>query len=86
MIYLVFNIRVAETDAVRDREYEGDLSVKKLSSKYRTDIVEFNKLSVIRLMLALRRLLWIACLAYDPFDLWRKWKFPSFTDLVSIAM
>lgn len=72
--------RWAETDAVRDREYEGDVSVKKLASKYRADIVEFNKLSVAKYSLALRRMIWITHLANDPWNPLRHWVFPTLTD------
>ena len=72
----------AETDAVRDREYEGDVSVKRLSNKYRTDLVELNKSMVARLLLALQRLSSIAQLAHDPWRRGQHWMFTSCTDLL----
>ena len=72
----------AETDAVRDREYEGDVSVRRLSNKYRTDLVELNKSTVARLLLALQRLSSIAQLLHDPWRRVRHWMFTSCTDLL----
>jgi hypothetical protein len=72
----------AETDAVRDREYEGNLSVKRLSSKYRMDIVDSNKAMGATLLLAVQRLSSIAKLAHDPWEKGRHWMFTSCTDLL----
>ena len=72
----------AETDAVREREYEGDVSVKHLSSKYRTDIIDFHKSMAARGALALPRLTLIAQLANDPWNRGRHWMFTSYTDLL----
>lgn len=72
----------AETDAVRDREYEGDVLVKKLSGKYRTDIVDLNKSMTSRSLLALERLAWIVLITNDPWTQLRHWKFNSQTDLL----
>ena len=72
----------AETDAVRDREYEGDVLVKKLSSKHRTDIVELNKSMTSKHALALQRLASVIQVASDPWIRLRHWQFNSYTDLL----
>lgn len=72
----------AETDAVRDREYEGNLSVKRLSSKYRMDIMDLNKAMGAKLLLAVQRLSSIAKLAHDPWEKGRHWMFTGCTDLL----
>lgn len=72
----------AETDAVRDREYEGDLSVKNLSTKYRTDLAERVKSMSTRYLLASQRLARVAQLANDPWECHRHWMFTVCTDLL----
>lgn len=72
----------AETDAVRDREYEGDVSVKRLSNKYRMDIVDINKAMMARFLLVLQRLSSISQIASGPWRRGRHWMFTSCTDLL----
>uniref|UniRef100_A0A7S2PGR8 BEACH domain-containing protein n=1 Tax=Skeletonema marinoi TaxID=267567 RepID=A0A7S2PGR8_9STRA len=72
----------AETDAVRDREYEGDLLVKRLSSKHRTDTSESNRLVVTQFALASQRMAAIQRLMNDPWDLLRRWEVSTHTDLL----
>uniref|UniRef100_A0A7S4NG05 BEACH domain-containing protein n=1 Tax=Odontella aurita TaxID=265563 RepID=A0A7S4NG05_9STRA len=48
----------AETDAVRDLEYEGDLAVKRLAGKYRSDLQDISRLENLRSKAAGHR--WIA--------------------------
>jgi hypothetical protein len=72
----------AETDAVRDREYEGDVLVKKLSSKYRTDIVDLNKSMTSSFLLTMQRLNMIIQITNDPWNQVRHWKFNAHTDLL----
>ena len=72
----------AETDAVRDREYEGDVSVKRLSNKFSTDLVELNKSTAARFLLALHRMSSIIRFANDPWTRPRHWAFTSHTDLL----
>ncbi len=72
----------AETDAVRDREYNGDLLVKQLSNKHRTDRVDFGKSTAARLFLASKRFSSLEQLSHDPWKRQRHWTFSSYTDLL----
>ena len=81
-VYCETQRKWAETDAVRDREYEGDVSVKRLSSKYRTDAVESSNSTTAQYLLAVQRLARIAQLANEPWNQFRHWTFTSKTDLL----
>ena len=74
--------RWAETDAVRDREYEGDAAVKHLSSRRRQDAAELHRATATGRSLAGRRLARIARLADDPWEEGRHWMFTAHTDLL----
>ncbi len=63
-------------------EYEGDLLVKRLSSKQRTDTSESNRLVVARFALASQRMAAIERLMKDPWDLLRRWEVSTHTDLL----
>lgn len=58
------------------------MSVKRLSSKYRTDISDLNRSMAARFLLALQRLNLVAQFANDPWERCRHWTFTSFTDLL----
>jgi hypothetical protein len=72
----------AETDAVRDREYNGDLLVKRLSNKHRAERADFSKSTAARLFLASQRFTSLEQLAHDPWQRQRHWTFSSNTDLL----
>lgn len=63
-------------------EYEGDLLVKRLSSKHRTDTSESNRLVVTQFALASQRMAAIQRLMNDPWDLLRRWEVSTHTDLL----
>lgn len=72
----------AETDAVREMEHTGDLSIKKLSSKDRADAAEASKVMVSNFGLASQRFGCMLRLAHDPWIEQVNWKFSSHTDLL----
>ncbi|KAL7554274.1 hypothetical protein ACHAWF_017715 [Thalassiosira exigua] len=74
--------RWAETDAVRDREYEGDVSVKLLSTKHGTDASDQRKSMSARLVLAAQREAQISQQVENPWVQGRHWAFTSQTDLL----
>ena len=63
-------------------EYEGDLLVKRLSSKHRTDASESNRVVVAQFALASQRMAAIQRLMNDPWDLLRRWEVSTHTDLL----
>lgn len=63
-------------------EYEGDLLVKKLSSKHRTDTSESNRLVMAQFALASQRMVAIQRFMKDPWDLLRRWEVSTHTDLL----
>jgi len=72
--------RWAETEAVREREFEGNEAVKKFAIKYRSDSVEGNKILMAKFSLAMKRMLWIVRTSNDPWNPFKRWLFPSTTD------
>jgi hypothetical protein len=72
----------AETDAVREMEHSGDLLVKKLSNKERTDNVEFNKVMINGFGLASQRFRCMLQLSHDPWARKVNWMFSPYTDLL----
>lgn len=72
----------AETDAVREMEHTGDLSVKKLSTKNRADAAEASKVMMVNFGLASQRFGCMLRLAHDPWIEQVNWKFSSYTDLL----
>lgn len=72
--------RWAETEAVREREFEGNEAVKKFAIKYRSDSVEGNKILMAKFSLAMKRMLWIVRTSNDPWNPFKRWLFPSITD------
>lgn len=72
----------AETDAVRDREYNGDLLVKRLSNKHRSERLDFSKSVAARLFLTSQRFISLEHLSHDPWERQRHWTFSSHTDLL----
>ena len=63
-------------------EYEGDLLVKRLSSKHRTDASESNRSVVAQFALASQRMATIQRLINDPWDLLKRWEVSTHTDLL----
>lgn len=63
-------------------EYEGDLLVKKLSSKHRTDTSESYRLVMGQFALASQRMVAIQRLMRDPWDLLRRFEVSVRTDLL----
>ena len=63
-------------------EYEGDLSVKRLSTKHRADNADKNKALAIRNSLSMRRTVTIARLINNPWLKDRRWSFSAYTDLL----
>ena len=63
-------------------EYEGDLLVKRLSSKHRTDTSEFNRLVAAQFSLASQRMATIERLMKDPWDILMRWEVSTHTDLL----
>lgn len=72
----------AETDAVREMEHTGDVLVKKLSNKDRSDASESNKLLMIGFSLASQRFSSLLQLAHNPWVKRANWEFSSYTDLL----
>ena len=70
------------TSSVFLSEYEGDLLVKKLSSKHRTDTSESNRVVMAQFALASQRMVAIQRLMEDPWDLLRRWEVSTHTDLL----
>lgn len=63
-------------------EYEGDLLVKRLSSKHRTDTSESNRISAARSELSSQRMLAIERFTNDPWVLLKRWEVSTRTDLL----
>lgn len=80
--YCELQRRWAETDAVREMEHTGDLSLKKLSGKERSDTSESHKHLMLGFGLALQRFSSLVQLAHDPWIRQANWQFSSCTDLL----
>ena len=74
--------RWAETDAVLEMEHSGDMFVKKLSSKERSDIAETSKVLIADFELASKRFSDLFRLAHEPWDENVHWQCSSCTDLL----
>jgi hypothetical protein len=78
--YCEYQRQWADTDAVRDLEYEGDGIVQRLSGKHRTDFSESAKHLVVRADAAKSRL---ALIEHNIVELWlpeKHWKLAEHTD------
>ena len=63
-------------------EYEGDLLVKRMSSKHRSDSSDFNRLVAARFAMSSQRMIAIQRLMNDPWDYLRRWEVSMHTDLL----
>ena len=78
--YLEFQRKWTETDAVRELEFDGDTTLKRLSEKQRSDAFDINKEAGLRKGRAEHRWCAIEQKVVDP---WRDplhWKLPCYTD------
>lgn len=80
--YLEVQRKWAETDAVRDLEYEGETTIKRLAEKYRSDTGDLIKDLVIRRNAAENRWRSIQCKVADPWKNEYHWKLARYTDLL----
>ena len=71
----------AETDAVRDLEYDGDTTSKRLFENYKLDGVDVAKWANSRRCLADGRWRAIDCKVSEPWFNAAQWKFARFTDI-----
>jgi hypothetical protein len=78
--YLEAQRRWAETDAVRDLEYEGDTCVKRLSGKFRSDANEMVRFLTLRESSANLRWATIKTKVGDLWELWPHWMLAKYTD------
>jgi len=63
-------------------EYEGDLLVKRMSSKHRSDSSDFNRLVAARFAMSSQRIIAIERVMNDPWDYLRRWEVSTHTDLL----
>jgi hypothetical protein len=70
----------AETDAVRDLEYEGDNTVKRLAERYSCDYGDMSRGILLRRNAAESRSRRIFQMTVDPWDIARHWKLANSTD------
>lgn len=78
--YLESQRKWAETDAVRDLEYEGDSVVKRLSERSSADSNEFVKMNSARRQAADNRWHGVQRKAVQPWVVEKHWKLGRFTD------
>jgi PH domain associated with Beige/BEACH len=70
----------AETDAVRDLEFEGDTTGKRLAEKYRNEYGEVARSLVLRRGAAENRLRKIVRMAAEPWESIEHWTLATYTD------
>lgn len=70
----------AETDAVRDLEFEGDSTVKRLADKYKSEYGDVSRSLMLRKGAAENRLRKIVRMAADPWESIDHWTLASYTD------
>jgi hypothetical protein len=70
----------AETDAVRDLEYDGDSAAKRLAEKYNSDYGDMSRGILLRRNAAESRSRRILQMTVDPWDNARYWKLANHTD------
>lgn len=80
--YCELQRRWAETDAVREMEHSGDRSVKRLSTRERSDTAERNKLLMQGFAMASQRFSSLIQMARDPCTKHANWRFSSYSDLL----
>jgi hypothetical protein len=78
--YLETQKQWAETDAVRDLEYDGDSVLKRLSDKYKSDVLDLSKTILIRRHGADNRWKGVRRKAVEPWTNEIYWKVAPYTD------
>ncbi|GAX27124.1 hypothetical protein FisN_13Lh328 [Fistulifera solaris] len=78
--YLESQRKWAETDAVRDIEYDGDIILKRLSEKYKSDCIDVSRDTARRRSAAEQRWKAIERLVIDPWREPKHWMIPKWTD------
>ena len=78
--YLQAQRKWAETDLVRDLEYQGDETVKRLSAKHRTDLTEGIRAATLRHLGAYSRWCGIQRKVAEPWNSTSHWKLARHTD------
>lgn len=78
--YLQTQKKWAETDLVRELEYQGDETVKKLAAKHRTDLTDANRAVAIRSIGAHSRWQGIQRKVSDPWNDTIHWRLARHTD------
>lgn len=78
--YLEGQRKWADTDAVRDLEYDGDTTVKRLSERHKADISEISKDFIQRKTAAEIRWNYVQKHVCGPWKDESHWKLPDFTD------
>ncbi len=78
--YLESQRKWAETDAVRDIEYDGDIILKRFSEKYKSDLLDVARDTAIRRTAAEQRWKMIERLVIDPWREPKHWIIPKWTD------
>ena len=78
--YLQTQRKWAETDLVRDLEYQGDETVKKMSTKHKVDLNETSRAASLRLRGAKSRWRGIERKVLEPWFSAQRWKLARHTD------
>jgi PH domain associated with Beige/BEACH len=80
--YLFFQQTWAETDAVRELEYHGDTTSKRLSENYKLDLLEITKTANVRKSMANGRYRAINNKTVDPWKDEKHWILGRYTDML----